>query len=154
GAHHHVHARMARAGDLHLALDGLAGEPLEHDLLDALAHLRVVTVARHVHQAGVEALIGIAPRQQAHRAALVEIDDTSGDADQVLDARLKELIPRVGLEHVEDGLAVVAVRIETEILDYAIDLAPQHRDVARTAVIGGRSPEPQEPVLADDPAAA
>src|SRR6185437_2160541 len=151
GAHHHVYARMARAGDLHLTLDRLAGESLEHDLLDALAHLGVVAVARHIHQAGVEALVGIASRQQTDRAALVEIHDAAGDADQIIDARLKELITRIGLEHVEHGLAVVTVRIETKVLDHAIDFPPQHGDVTRAAVIGGRSPEAQEPVLTDDP---
>ncbi len=51
GAHYHVHARVARAGDLRLALDAGAGEALERNLLDALAHFGVVTIARHVHQA-------------------------------------------------------------------------------------------------------
>src|SRR6185437_575736 len=96
---------------------------LEHDLLDALSHLRVVAVARHIYEAGVEAVIGIAPRQQANGAPLVQIHHTAGDPDQVIDACLEELIARVGLQHVEDGLAVVAVRVEPEILDDAIDLA-------------------------------
>ena len=148
-----MHTRVARAGDLHLTLHRAAGEPLEHDLLDALAYFRVVAVARHVHQAGVEAVIGIAPREQAYRAPLVQVDDTAGDPDQILEARLEKLVPRIGFQHVEDGFAVMTVRVDAEVLDDAIDLAPQQRDVARTEVIGGGGPQPEEAVLAGDPAA-
>src|ERR1700683_2421808 len=137
-----------------MALDAGAGKTCQRDLFDALTNFRVVAVARHVHQARVEALIGIAPYQQAHRAPLVQVDDAADDADQIGETRLEQLVARIGLEHVEHGLAVVAGRIETEVLDDALDLAAQHRDVARAAVVGGRSPQADEAVLAIDAAAA
>ena len=117
GAHHDVQARVARAGNLRVALDARAAEAGARDLLDALAHLGVVAIARHVHQAGVEAVVGIAPHQQSHRAPLVEIDHAAHDADQVRDPGLEQLIARIGLEHVEHRLAVVACRVEAEVLD-------------------------------------
>src|SRR6185437_11998306 len=153
GTHHHVHTRVARAGDLRVTLHAGAGEALERQLLDALAYLGVVAVARHVHQARVEAVIRVATYQQAHRAPLVEVDHAAHDADQVLGAGLEQLIARVGLEYVDHRLAVVAGRIQPEVLDDALDLAAQHRDVARAAVVCGRGPESQEAVLAIDTAA-
>ena len=151
GAHHDVQARVARAGDLRVALHAGAGEAGAGDLLDALAHLGVVAVARHVHQAGVEAEIRVAPHQQAHRAALVQVDHPAHDADKIRDPGLKELIARIGLQHVEHRLAVVAARVEAEVLDDALDFLAQHRDIPRAAVISGRGPQAEEAVLAVDP---
>ena len=98
-------------------------------------------------------MIRVATHQQAHRAPLVEVDHAAHDADQVLGAGLEQLIARVGLEYVDHRLAVVAGRIQPEVLDDALDLAAQHRDVARAAVVGGRGPQSQEAVLAIDTAA-
>src|SRR6201998_3415810 len=122
---------MARARDLCVALDAGAGETSERDALDALAHLGVVAIAWYVHQARVEALIGVTADQQAHRAALVEIHHPAHDADQIRYTGLEQLVARIGLEDVEHLLAVVARRIEAEVLDDALDLAAQHRDLAR-----------------------
>ena len=67
---------------------------------------------------------------------------------------LEELVARIGLEHVQHRLAVVACGVEAEVLDDALDLTAQHRDVARAAVIGGRGPQTEEAVLAVDASAA
>ena len=136
-----------------MTLDALSREALARDLLDALADLGVVTVARHVHQTRVEAVVRIAPHEQSHRPPLVEIDHAAHDADEVGDPRLEQLIAQIGLEHVQHRLAVVAGRIQSEVLDDPLDFAPQHRNVARAAVIRGRGPKPEEPVLAVHPAA-
>jgi hypothetical protein len=74
----------------------------------------------------------------------------SYDADEVRYAGLEQLIARVGLEHREHGLAVVARRIEPEMLDHALDLAAQYRNVPRAAEVGGRGPESEEAMLAVD----
>ena len=80
-AHQHVQAREHRIGDLHLRFDVRAAEALAHDALDALAHFGVVAVARHVDEAGIEALVAVAAREQAHAAALVQVDDAAHDAE-------------------------------------------------------------------------
>ncbi len=154
GAHDHVHAGMNRAGDLHLRLDGRAAEPIEHDLLDALPHLGVVAVARHVDEAGIKAVERIAAHQNAHRAPLIQVDDSAHDADQVLHIGLEQLVARIGFQHIQHGLAVVAVRVETEVLDDPLDFAAQDRNVARTAIVRTRSPQSQKPMLARHAAAA
>src|SRR5262249_18502826 len=154
GAHDDVQARVARAGDLRVTLHVAAGKALAGDLLDALAHLGVVAIARHVDQAGVEAVVGIAAHQQAHGATLVQVDDSAHDADQVGDAGLEQLIARVGLEYVQYRLAVVAGGVESEVADDLIHLAAQYRNVARAAGIGGRGPQPEKGGVRVHPPAA
>src|SRR5205823_12506331 len=90
----------------------------------------VVAVAWHVNQAGVEAVIRVAPHQQAHRAPLVQVDHPAHDVDEIGDPGLKELIARIGLQHVQHRLAVAAARAETEVLDDALDFPAPHRDIA------------------------
>ena len=141
GAHDDVHARVDGSGDLHLRLDALAAEPVEDDLLDTLPYLRAVAIARHVDQHGIETMERVAAREHAHRAALIEIDDSAHDADEVLDVRLEQLLARIGLEDVQDRLAVVAVGVEVEELDDSLDLAPQNGNVAGTAVVRAGSPQ-------------
>ena len=103
-------AGVVGSGDLYLAFDARALEAIEHDLLDALAHFGVVAIARDVDQARIETVIGVAADEQAHGAALVQVDYAAGDADQVIDAGLEELVARIGLQDVQYGLAVVALR--------------------------------------------
>ena len=153
GAHQHVHACVVGSGDQRLALDLGAAEAIAHDLLDALAHLGVVAVARHVDQAGVEAVVRVAAHQQPHGAPLVQVDDAAHDADQLRHARLEEFVARIGLQRVEGGLAVVAGRIQAEMFDDVVDLAAQDRNVARAAVVGGGGPQSEEAVFAADAAA-
>ena len=108
-----------------------AAEALEHDLLDALADLGVVAVARDVDEERIKTLEGIAAHEQPHRAAFVQVDDAAGDADQILHRRLEELIARIRFEHVHYGLGVVTLRIKAEVTDNALDLLAQHRNLAR-----------------------
>ena len=115
GPNQQMQAREHRVRQLHLGFDRGAVEVLAHDGLDTLAYLRVVAIARDVDEAGVEAAEGIAPHEEAHLLALVEIDDAANDAHQVRDRGLEELIARIGLEHVQHRFAVVARRRDTEV---------------------------------------
>ena len=147
-AHQHVQARQHGVGDLHLGFDVRAAEALAHDALDALAHLGVVAVARHVHEAGVEAFEAVAAREQAHAAPLVEIDDAAHDGDEFADGRLEQFVAREGLDDVDHGLGVVALRRQAEVLDDRVELAAQQRNLRRRLVIGARSPQAEEAMLA------
>jgi hypothetical protein len=153
GAHQQVQARERRLGDLHLRLERLAAELLEQDRLDALAGLGVVAVARHVQQAGEEALVRIAAQQQAHAAPLVQVDDPAERLHEFRHRRLEQFVARVRLEHVHQGLAVVAHRRNAEMVDHALHLVPQQRDRARARAVGGRREQADEPLLARDLAA-
>src|SRR6185312_7946125 len=154
GAHNDVHACMDGAGDLHLRLDARAAESIEDDLLDPLPDFSAVAIARNVDEAGIEPVERVAASEQAHGAPLVEIDDSAHDADEVVHVRLEQLVSWISLEDVEHRFAIVAVRIEPEVLDDSLDLAAQDGNVARTAVVDARSPQSQEPMLAGDAAAA
>ncbi len=148
GMNHDMHARVVGTGYLDLGLHAGAAEAFAHDLLDTLAHFGVVPIARHVDQTRPEAVIRITPHQQPHRSTLVKVDHSPCDTDQIVDARLEELIARVGLEYVDHGLAVVAGGVQAKMLDHALDLAAQNRDVARAAVISGGCPQAEEAMLA------
>src|SRR5262249_19283514 len=116
------------------------------------ADLGVVSVARDVDEARIETMERIAPCQDANGAALVEIDDAADDADQVLHARLKQLVSRVGFQNVQYGFTVVPRGVQSEVLDHSLDFAPQHRNVTRATEVRTRGPQTEEAVLANDPA--
>ncbi len=95
-------------------------------------------------------MIGVAADQHAYVAALVEIDDAAGDTDEVVDGCLEKFVPGIRLEHVHDGLAVMTLRIEAEVLDDALDFAPQYGNVPRASVVGRGGPQAEETMLAGD----
>ena len=59
----------------------IAEKRLADDAFDALADLRVVFLARHEHQAGIEAAKCVAPQQHAHARPLLQAEDAGDDAD-------------------------------------------------------------------------
>ena len=73
-----------------------------------------------------------------------------GDRHQVLDRGLEQLVARVGLEHVHQGLAGVAHRVEPDAVDDLRRLLAQHRDPGHGLGVGGRGEQPEEAALADD----
>jgi hypothetical protein len=58
------------------------------------------------------------------------------------------------LEHVDQRLAGMTVRIETGALDDAVDLAPQIGNGAHRTRVGGRGEQAAEPPFADELAVA
>ncbi len=153
GAHQQVQARQRRLGNLYPGLERLATQFLEQDALDALAGLGVVAVARHVQQAGEEALVGVAAQQQPHAPPLVEVDDAAEARDQLGHAGLEQLVPRVRLEHVHQRLAVVADRRDAEVIDHALHLVAQQRDRAGAGAVSAGGKETDEAPLAGHPPA-
>ena len=121
-----------------------------HDAFDALAHLGVVAVARHVHQAGIETLVAVASHEQAHAAAFVEIDDAAHDGDELGRRRLEQFVAREGLDDVDHGLGVVALRRQAEMLDHRVELAAQQRNLRGRRVIGARGPQAEKAMFAGD----
>ena len=128
-AHQHVQPREHGFGQGHLRFDGDAAESLERKLLDPLARLRVVTVARHVHEARVEAAERVAAHEQANLRPLVEVDDAAQDADEVGNRRLEQFVARERLQSVDERLVVVARGIQPEVVDDALHLVAQDRDL-------------------------
>ena len=131
-------------------LDPVPGELLLEDRRDPLAHGRVVAVARQVDEAGEEPAVDVAAHEQLQLAPLAGVHHLRGDRHQVLDRRLEQLVARVGLEHVHQGLARVAHRVQADGVDHLGGLLAQHRDPSYGLGVGGRGEQPQEPALADD----
>ena len=148
--HQQVQARQRGIGDLHLRLDMRRAEARANDAFDALAHLGVVAVARHVHQAGIETFVAVAAHEQPDAAAFVQIDDAAHDGDELGRRRLEQLVAREGLDDVDHRLGVVALRRQAEMFDHRVELAPQQRNVRRRRVIGARGPQAEEAMFTGD----
>jgi len=129
--HQQVQARQRGIGDLHLGLDMRRAEARANDAFDALAHLGVVAIARHVHEARIETLVAVAAHEQADAAALVQVDDAAHDGDEFGRWCLEQLVARESLDDVDHCLGVMALRRQTEVFDHRIELAPQQRNVRR-----------------------
>ena len=147
-------ARQCRIRQLYLRFDRRRVQLLLDHRLDALADLRVVAVARHEDESGIETTERVPTQEHAHALALVQVDDAAHGANQLGHARLEQLVARIRLQHVRDRLAVVARGIETEVSDDAVDLVPEQRNLARAAVVDSGRKQPEEALLAGDPAGA
>ena len=80
--------------------------------LEALAQSGVVPVARHVDQTGDEAFEGVLAHEERRPLPFLKMQDTQTDVVQLGLGGLEELIPREGLQRVQQRLAVVTRRIE------------------------------------------
>ena len=147
-AHDHMDARERGLGELYLRFDRRCVQPLAHQIFDLVADLRVIAVARDEDHAGVETIECVAAHEYAYAIPLVEIDDAAHDTNQVGHARLEELIAWIRLEHMNHGLAVVAGRIEPEMIDDALDLVTQQRNLARAAAVHRGCEQAEEAPLA------
>ena len=116
---------------------------------DRLAHVAVVAVARHVDEDRDEAVEAVAARQHAHARPLVELQDRQREVIQRVLVDLEQLVARIGLQHVDQRLAGMAVRIEAGARQHGVDLAAQIRDRAGRARIGGRGEQADDAELAD-----
>ena len=146
-------AGEVRFRDLHLRFYAGGIERLADDALDALAHLRVVFLARHEDQAGIVTPEGVATQQQAHPRPLLQPEDARHQTDQIRHAGLEQLVPREGFQDVLQRLAVMAVGRQREVLHDLRDLVTHQRNFAGCAVIGGGGPQSDKAALADQPAA-
>src|SRR5205823_9659020 len=124
-------------------------EGLLEDRLRALLEVGGVAVARYEDVAGDEALEDVLAGEESHAVALLQKKNAARDLEELLIGDLKELVAREGLQDVDEGLAVVAARIEPGALDGALRFQAQHRDLAHAAAVRGRGKEAEEAVLAD-----
>ena len=79
---------------------------------DLRAHVAVVALARHVDEHRHEAVEAVAPRQHAHARPLVELQDRQRELVERVLVDLEQLVARIVLQHVDQRLAGMAVRIE------------------------------------------
>ena len=121
------------------------------DGLDAPAQRGVVAVARHVDEAGGEALERVLAHEQGQPLPLLQVQNADRDVQQLRHLDLEQLVARVGLQDVQKRLAVMALRVEAGQFHHLRDLAAEVGDLARAAVVGDRGEEAGDQPLADDP---
>ncbi len=118
-------------------------------IADRRADAAVEAIARHIDENRDEAVEAVAPRQHAHARPFVELQDGEREFVERVLVDLKQLVARIGLQHIHQRLAGMAVLIEPGAADDLIDLAPQIRDRAGRARIGGRGKQTAEAAFAD-----
>ena len=109
----------------------------------------VIALARDIDEHRHEAVEAVAPRQHAHARPLVELQDRERNLIKRLVVDLEQLVARIGLQHVDQRLAGMALRVEAGAADDVIDLAPQIGNGAGRAGVGGRGEQTAKSVLAD-----
>ena len=108
-------------------------------------------VARHEDQGRDKTLERIPPDEQGGFLAFLKMQDADCDLEQFVLAGLEQLIAGIGLENIDQRLAVMAGGPESGAFDDPGDPAAQQRDFLRALVVGDRGEQAEEPVLSDHP---
>ncbi len=144
-----VHPRQQRVAEQYAEVGALAGKGLHQDGLELLAQLGGIGLARHVHQAGDEALVGVAPQEQAQALALACRQDTQRGLVQLILADLEQVVARVGGQDVLQRLGQVPAFGQRGTVQHGRHLLAQQRDLVDARGIGGGAEQADEAVLAD-----
>ncbi len=145
-----VQAREHRLGDARRVVDADPVEGLAEDLVDPPPVLGVEALAREVDEAREEAAERVPPDEEADAPPLAEMEDAERDLEQLVLGDLEQLVARVRLDDLDQGLVVVAARDQLRALEDTLRLAAQHRDLPRARAVGGVRQEAEEAPLADD----
>jgi hypothetical protein len=108
GAHRDHHPRQHGFGKVDVELRARAVESGVQDRLPLLAQLGRVGLARRVDEADDEALERIAPDEEPESLPLAQVQDAGRRAQEVVLARLEQLVARIGGEDVAERLAGMA----------------------------------------------
>ena len=150
-AHDELDAGEDRFRELGLVLDLGAAQRLPQDVLEAAPELGVVALARHVDQAGDEAA-RTASRRRNRRICLplLQVQDLLRGLEQLVVRRsgtARRADRSRGCWRAPCPSGPAGGR--SARCDHPLDLAPEQRDLARVAVVGGRGEQAEEAVLAD-----
>ena len=129
---HEVQPGQHRLGHPRGVVDAGAVERGAKDVLHLQAHGGGVAVAGDVDEAGHEPAVLVLAQEQPGLAPLLQVQHLGRDVVQLVAVGLEQLVARVGLEHLEQVLAGVAVGGEAGPLQDPGDLLlddrhPQHR---------------------------
>ena len=149
GADDHVHPRQGGIAKQGGEGRDFAGEGVFQNLLGALPERPRVALARHVHEARDEPFEIVPAQEQGHPLAVLKVQDAQGGVEQLVFGNLEQFVAGKGLEDIEQGLAVMAGRLEAGAGAGFLQLAAQQRNVAGTPVIGGGGEQADEHALAD-----
>jgi len=147
-ADHIVDARQRPLAQLHVELGRGAAQRLHQDALAAHAQLGGVALARHEQQARHEAVVRVAPQEQAQALAFAEREDAQRRLVQLVVRDLEQVVAREGLEDVRQRLGAVPARRQSGALRDRLDLAAQQRRLGHARRIRTRGEQAQEAMLA------
>ncbi len=131
-------------------VDAGAAELLLQDVDDPQPYARGVAVPREVDEGGVVTPVLVLPQVEPQPAAFLEVEHGGGDALQLGDRGLEELVARIGLQDLEQVAPVVTVGREAGDLQHLVHLAPDDRHPADGLGVGSRGEQAQVAPLADD----
>ena len=145
--HDVVHAREHGLRELDIPGELGAVERVDQDLSDAFAVLGVVAISRYAHQTLHESVERIAPHEQAHPLSLPEAENADRHVEQLFGVHLQQRVPGIGLEDLEQGLAIVAGGRKPCPTQDAVDLAAQERNLPGADLVGRGRVKPEEAPL-------
>ena len=144
-----VHARQDGMAERDVEVGTLAVEGVHQQALELEPQRGVVGLARHVDQARDEAVVGVAPDEQAQPLAFGRGQDAHRDLVQVVLADLEQVVARIRGQDVVERLGQVSAGGQRRAFDDRADLAAQQRYLQHAGAVRGRGEQPDEAVLAD-----
>jgi hypothetical protein len=135
-----------------LVLDALAAQGLGQHLLHVDPGGGVVPVAGQEDEARVVPAPLLAPDEQPHLLALLQVEDAQGDVVEVVLAHLHQLVAGVGGQDGGQVLLGVAAGRQVGPVEHPLHLAPQQRDVTGVRLVEALGVEAEEAPLAGHPA--
>src|SRR5215467_1850896 len=129
------------------------GESFLEDRRNAAAQLAVIALARHIDQRRDKALQWIAPDEYGYPLPLLQIENTGNGIEQLVLVGLEQLVAWIGVEDVQERLAVVTGGRQPGAFDDVTDFEPQQRYRSRIAAVGERGKQSDNNVNTDDFAA-
>ncbi len=145
--HDQMQHRQRRLADLDGRIDALAVEGALQGGFDAFAHGRIESIARQIDQAGIEAPVLVAPREQTRARPFAQRQDAAGDIEQFVLAALEQFVARQQFEHMTQRLAGVRIAAQAGTLHHRLHLASHQRHILRTRHVGGGGEQAEEALL-------
>ena len=135
-AHDHVHARKRRFVEQHGRVDAFATETLHQHRFDALADIGVEAVARHIGEHREKAPVAVAAHEQARARTFAQVEHGGRDVIQLVDRALEQFVARQRVEDMPQRLARMRIALEARAAKDRLQIASQHRYVARLGHVG------------------
>ncbi len=147
-----LHTRQHRFGEVggEFAIAGL--ESLLQDLLNLQPRLGRITVTRHIDQAVAEAPVRVEAQEQTQAVALLNLHDSDGVFEQLVDRRLKQFVSRQHFKHLHQLLRQVRRAAEVGTLHDGFHLAADERDATYALGVYRRGEQPEKTAFAHDTA--
>src|SRR6516165_7646237 len=114
------------------------GERALENRCNAAAQVAVIALTRHIDQTRDKALKRIAADEYGYPLPLLQIEDTGNRIEQLVLVGLEQLVTWIGVEDMQERLAVVTGGRQPGALDDVTDFEPQQRYRSRIAAVGKR----------------